>query len=181
MTRPQVIQLGLFDVARARRDDPETSKRAAESIPLERLTRTQELVIYGLSTHGPATDEELINFLPERSARFSDLRSKHSLEEARARQKGPCKGLGVEKANSAWAAVGCVGGVVSIQCAWSPACPQEPGLGAPFCYFHAKRALEIINGPIYDQGQLSFEMQPPSFEALEIIQRMTDGIERDDD
>jgi hypothetical protein len=59
MTHHQVVQQNFFDVPRARRDDPETSKRAADSIPLERLTRTQELVLAGL-TLAPATDEELI-------------------------------------------------------------------------------------------------------------------------
>lgn len=59
MTKPQAVQVGLFDVARARRDDPETSHQAAESISLGRLTWAQELVLYTLTTHGPATDEEL--------------------------------------------------------------------------------------------------------------------------
>jgi hypothetical protein len=74
MTRPQVLQPGLFDVPRARRDDPETSKQTADSIPLERLTKTPELVIYGLSTHGPATDEELIRVFRNRwpGSRISD-------------------------------------------------------------------------------------------------------------
>jgi hypothetical protein len=74
MTQQQAVQVGLFDAPRARREDPETSKQAADSIPLERLTRTQELVIYGLSTHGPATDEELISVFRSRwpGSRISD-------------------------------------------------------------------------------------------------------------
>jgi hypothetical protein len=67
-------------------------------------------------------------------------------------------------------------------CAWSPACSQEPSLGAPFCYFHQKRALEIINGPIYAEGRLvGFELEPPCAEALEILHHMAVGIEPDDD
>ena len=52
-------QPSLFDSAHSRWSDPDTSKQAAASIPLERLTRTQNLVLAGLKM-GPATDEELI-------------------------------------------------------------------------------------------------------------------------
>jgi hypothetical protein len=64
MSRPQVKQVSdsqstFFDYTKARWSDPETSRPAAESMSLERLTR-QELVLAGLRIVGPSADEQLI-------------------------------------------------------------------------------------------------------------------------
>jgi hypothetical protein len=67
-------QRSFFDDANTPWSDAETWKRAAESISLERLTRTQELVLAGLQIVGPSTDDELIAAFRRRwpSCRLSD-------------------------------------------------------------------------------------------------------------
>jgi hypothetical protein len=44
----------------ARRTDPATSHQAAAAITAERLTKIQQLVVDQLRTHGPMTDEQLL-------------------------------------------------------------------------------------------------------------------------
>jgi hypothetical protein len=52
-------EVGFFDVPRARWSDPQTSKLAANSIALTKLTETQERVLTVLRWGGPATDDEI--------------------------------------------------------------------------------------------------------------------------
>ena len=51
----------LFDFAHARWNDPSTSRLAAESVTLEKLSQVQERVLSIVRMHGPLTDEELEN------------------------------------------------------------------------------------------------------------------------
>lgn len=52
-------QPDLFSVPRARWDNPSTSKEAAESISLEKITETQERILVVFRFHGPLSDEQL--------------------------------------------------------------------------------------------------------------------------
>jgi hypothetical protein len=75
-------QPSLFSVPRARRDDPETSQRAAASIPIGRVSELQEPILGILCVEGPHTDEALIarfrELWPERRATDQSIRSRRS-------------------------------------------------------------------------------------------------------
>ena len=59
-------QAPIFDYPKARWSDPTTSREAAESISFDKLTRTQELVLFAFRALGPSTDEELVRAFRER-------------------------------------------------------------------------------------------------------------------
>ncbi len=71
-------QLPIFDVPRSRWSDPETSRKAAESITLPRVTDTQRRILAALIR--PATDEELI-------ARIADLWPEHRVSPQSIRSR----------------------------------------------------------------------------------------------
>ena len=54
------MQSNLFDVAHARRLDPETSHAAAASVSPERISKQKESILAVLSVYGPLTDNEMI-------------------------------------------------------------------------------------------------------------------------
>jgi hypothetical protein len=60
----EAAQQGFFDPPRARntwrRQDPETSRKAAESISLSKVTEVQRCILALLRIYGPLTDEELV-------------------------------------------------------------------------------------------------------------------------
>lgn len=49
------------EVARARRNDPATSKQAAASVSLENLGRTKNTILRLLREYGPLTDEQIVD------------------------------------------------------------------------------------------------------------------------
>lgn len=50
----------LFSVPRARWSNPDTSRAAAESISLDRVTETQARILSVLRINGPLSDEQLV-------------------------------------------------------------------------------------------------------------------------
>jgi len=55
-------QPDLFSYPKSRWNAPDTSREAAESIPLERVSETQERVLVVYRFHGPLSDEKLVEF-----------------------------------------------------------------------------------------------------------------------
>jgi hypothetical protein len=55
----------------ARNTDPDTSHRAAESVDRARLRETQRIILNLLVEHGPATDEDIADWLFARGHRVS--------------------------------------------------------------------------------------------------------------
>ena len=52
-------QSDLFSYPKSRWDNPPTSRAAAESISLDRVTETQERILVVFKFHGPLSDEQL--------------------------------------------------------------------------------------------------------------------------
>jgi len=53
-------QPDLFSYPKSHWADPETSREAAESIPLERVSEVQHKILTLLKIHGPMSDEQLV-------------------------------------------------------------------------------------------------------------------------
>jgi hypothetical protein len=72
----------LFDSARARWSDPQTSREAASRVTQDKLTQTQERILHLVRMHGPLTDEALIDLYrhiwPESKTSEQSIRSRRS-------------------------------------------------------------------------------------------------------
>ena len=69
-------QTSLFDEARARRTDPETSHEAAASV--RNIRGSQVRVINLLKAYGPMTDEKLVTFAYHAGMSPSGIRTRRS-------------------------------------------------------------------------------------------------------
>ena len=58
-------QPDLFSYPKSHWADPETSRAAAESISLEKITWTQERVLTVFKFHGPLADEKLVELFKD--------------------------------------------------------------------------------------------------------------------
>lgn len=73
-------QSSMFDVPRSRWSDPETSRQAAESVSLSKVSKVQEMILAALIR--PMTDEQLVDRVhelwPERRVSPQSIRSRRA-------------------------------------------------------------------------------------------------------